>query len=315
MIFLNEYEKEGEKMEIYVELSALDRAYAESQKLADKLDHIQDLFKSTSNSLEWDVKAKANIKKYIDILNNEISNAQRAARLHSVFINDAREKYFEAERYSEVEAEKLKNDLLGGNKGGGVGPIPGPTPGGGVGPLPDVPDPGVGPLPGVTDPGEVGPLPGVHDPDAVGPLPGVGHHPGGHFPGVFGSLKSINSISSYIGSKMAKSVISDIKDMMLQYKNVPNLKYLSCGLSFAKSGISFGNYGYTNAVSSIVSKSYRKMIEIIDASIPGLMRSVLGYYPNWNVATVSYAGSLLQSKSSYSSSWTLKFSMNFSINF
>ncbi len=98
-------------MRIYVEIDNLEKSSSKCKRLINELSSIQNSFASTARSLDWDIKSKANIQRYIDNLGKELSKARETAGLHTDFLNDTREDYINAEKYNQAETIKLKNQL------------------------------------------------------------------------------------------------------------------------------------------------------------------------------------------------------------
>lgn len=105
-------------MEIYVAFNGLERAYLDCRMLMGQLQDIQSSFRSITSTLDWDVKSKENIQKYINNLNEELSDAHRTIGKYASFFQYAKEEYFDTETAIEAAAERLNNSLFGSNNSG-----------------------------------------------------------------------------------------------------------------------------------------------------------------------------------------------------
>jgi len=108
-------------MEIYVDLNGLDRAFSDYKRLANEISHVQSSFRNITNSLDFDIKSKADIQNYINNLNNQLSQADRTINAYASFLRDTKDTYFEADEYAIKQANELKSDLFGGKYQSGAG--------------------------------------------------------------------------------------------------------------------------------------------------------------------------------------------------
>ena len=98
-------------MKIYVDLNELEKSNSECKRLVNELNSIKTSFDATARSLDWDIKSKASIQRYINNLSEMISDAKRTMRAHANFFIDTKEKYIGSEEFNIIETEKLKNNL------------------------------------------------------------------------------------------------------------------------------------------------------------------------------------------------------------
>ncbi len=235
-------------MDIYVNTDSLLGASEKCQELCTQMSGVMDSFNHTVNTLDFDIRSKDNIQKYIQKLGGSIAKAQKLFLSHSIFFNETRESYFEAERFNEEQTGKLKNSLFGNNYKGGGGSI-------------------------------------SHISD----------------------IKSKN-IYDKVYSAMENAIFSG-------YRNVSNLKSLSCTVTLTSLGISFGRAGYKNTASAVAAQTYAKACAIISAAKSNLMQKVWRYYPTLKKAALSFSPILIQTKMPYSSSYTAVYKLSLNVYF
>ncbi|MGN1318652.1 MAG: hypothetical protein ACI4VF_06505 [Lachnospirales bacterium] len=103
-------------MEIYILPDRLDNSADKCRDMANRVAHIKREFRSLANSLDWDIRGKANIAKYINTLNSQLSVAESTFKKHHNYLIETKNTYLAAEGNEKIDSNNLKNGLYKNGK-------------------------------------------------------------------------------------------------------------------------------------------------------------------------------------------------------
>lgn len=101
-------------MEIYAVLNQFDDSSRDMKEIAIRLAFIENKFRRLSNSIDWDIKSKAAVARYINTVINNINAAEAVSNRHYSYLKETKRTYMRVERETRGESTIIKNDLYGG---------------------------------------------------------------------------------------------------------------------------------------------------------------------------------------------------------
>lgn len=98
-------------MEIYVQPKALKHSSLEIKELIQQIEYAEGKLKHINNSLDWNVKSKAAVRRSFFKLQNSLENARQTLEKHHVFLIDTANTYNELDNGTKREVDNFKNGI------------------------------------------------------------------------------------------------------------------------------------------------------------------------------------------------------------